>query len=193
MSHPLDICDILFQTGDSNSNREDPMGVELNEKIVNDTAKLVMHRLVARQLSRDPLALLLATTYLKRVAERYPGRSFVDEWQLILRLPIKDIQAKQINRDEEMTRLRSSSPFVLVKVGVDLRNVAVRRRIWKLARRLAMRSSERTGPLPCDTGNGGLDHEHVAVRTLLDLERVCRAKGSYVKTDAVLLVATGEG
>jgi len=101
------------------------MGVDLNEEVVNDTAKLVMHRLIARQLSRDPSVLLQATTYLKQMAERYPDRSFVGEWEDILKLPLKEIQSKLTSRNEEMTRLRLSSPFVLVNVGVDLRGCPI--------------------------------------------------------------------
>ena len=44
------------------------MNAPLNQEIVNDTAKLIMHRLVARELARDPAVLNRAKDQLTRMA-----------------------------------------------------------------------------------------------------------------------------
>jgi hypothetical protein len=115
------------------------MATPLNQEIVNDTAKLLMHRLIARLLARDPLV-DRARSSLARTARRFPDRSFVAEWDSLLRLPISALCEMLTRRDQHMRRLRRSSPFVTAE-GVDFTDVALRRRIGRAAKRIAARAA----------------------------------------------------
>lgn len=116
------------------------MSATLNRETVNDTAKLIMHRLVARMLVRDPSLVARARAALEKTASRFPDRSFVAEWDAILRRPVKEIVAVLVGRGQEARRLRLSSPFVLAE-GIDFRDEALRRRIGQAAKRLAARTA----------------------------------------------------
>ncbi len=129
------------------------MRTTLNRKTVNDTAKLIMHRLIARQLVRNPSLVARARTSLEKMAVCFPGRSFVQEWDTVLRHPVNEIVAVLRGRDEDAWWLRLSLPFVLAE-GMDFADEALRRRIGQAAKRLAARmgclavqhSSTRTCP-----------------------------------------------
>jgi hypothetical protein len=117
------------------------MTIRVNQELVNDTAKLMIHRLIARAIGRDPSLIERAKISLDRTAsERYEGYSFVGEWDDLLRLPPLKVRRRLTSRDEEMTRLRLSSPFVIAD-GIDVSDVALRRRIWQAAKRLAVKSA----------------------------------------------------
>jgi len=118
------------------------MGDSLNQEIVNDTAKLVMHRLIARSLARDPSLIEHARRSLAAMACRFPDRIFVREWESLLHLPICSLRNLLISRDQRMRRLRLSSPFVTAD-GVDFSDLALRRRIIRAAKRIAGRASMR--------------------------------------------------
>ena len=119
------------------------MSVELNQEHVNDTAKLMMHRLIARAISRDPSLVEKAKISLDQSAQHFKGYSFVREWSELLDLPPSEIRRLLASRSERMTRLRLSSPFVLAE-GIDFGNTALRRRIWKAAKRVAQASASPT-------------------------------------------------
>lgn len=72
------------------------------------------------------------------MATRFPDRSFVDEWNRMLRLPVPTLCSRLTSRDREMVRLRLSSPFVVAR-GVDFKDEVLRRRIRRAARRIASR------------------------------------------------------
>jgi hypothetical protein len=114
------------------------MRATLNRETVNDTAKLIMHRLVARKLARDPSLVGRARASLDKMADRFPDQAFVAEWDAILRRPVDEIVAVLVGRGEEARRLRLSSPFVLAE-GIDFTQEALRRRIGQSAKRLALR------------------------------------------------------
>jgi len=116
------------------------MGVPLNQETINDAAKLIMHRLIARLLARDPSLIERAKVSQARTAARFPGRSFVQEWDELLRLPTAQIRALLTSHDQDMRRLRLSSPFMTAD-GVDFEDEASRRRIRRAAKRIAMRAS----------------------------------------------------
>lgn len=116
------------------------MSAPLNQEVVNDIAKLIMHRLVARELMRDPSVLDQAKRQLARMAERYPEQPWVGEWAEILRRPIAQIAAFLASREERAVRLRLSSPFTLGG-PVDFKDESTRRRIWRAARRVAIRGA----------------------------------------------------
>ena len=86
------------------------MTIRVNQEQVNDTAKLMIHRLIAREVGRDPSLIDRAKISLDRSSsERYAGYSFVSEWSDLLRLPPLQVRRRLTSRDEEMTRLRLSS------------------------------------------------------------------------------------
>jgi hypothetical protein len=112
----------------------------LNRESVNDTAKLIMHRLIARELLRDPSLVERARAVLEKTAVRFPDRSFIRDWQLVLQRPVNEIVSVLVDRGQEARRLRLSSPFVLAE-GIDFKDVTLRRRIGRAARRVAARGA----------------------------------------------------
>jgi hypothetical protein len=115
------------------------MSVELNQEHVNDTAKLMIHRLIARAIGRDLSLVEKAKVSLDRSSQHFEGYSFVREWSELLDLPPSEIRRLLASRSERMTRLRLSSPFILAE-GIDFGNTALRRRIWRAAKRVAQGS-----------------------------------------------------
>ena len=116
------------------------MDVGVNQEAVNDAAKLMMHRLIARKLGRDPSLVEQAKISQAKIAERFVDRPFVREWDELLTLPAAELRAKLVSRDSEMVRLRISSPFVLTE-GVDFTDYNLRLRIRRAARRVAERGN----------------------------------------------------
>ena len=88
------------------------MSGPVNKERVNDTANLMMHRLIARKIDRDPSLVEKARVSLGRSAEHFKDYSFVREWNDVLDLPVPRVRQLLTSRDEAMTRLRLSSPFV---------------------------------------------------------------------------------
>jgi hypothetical protein len=114
------------------------MGI-LNQEAVNDTAKLIMHRLISRALDRDPSLLEYARISHVRASGRFPEKAFVNAWFDVLRRPLPELRSLLVSRTPEMNRLRLSSPFVVGGGGVHFGDPALRRRIWAAARRLRTR------------------------------------------------------
>jgi hypothetical protein len=112
---------------------------EVNAAVVGDFGKLIMHRLVPRQIRRNPSLVERAKTVQASIAEQYEGWPFVAEWNALLEMPPAILRAKLISRDREMVRLRNSSPFFLTE-GVDFGDYDRRIRIARAARRVAQRS-----------------------------------------------------
>jgi hypothetical protein len=120
------------------------MDAPLNQEIVNDTAKLIMHRLIARSLARDPLLVDRAKVSLTKISLHFPDRSFVADWEKLLRLPTRELRALLTSRNQDMKRLRLSSPFVTAE-GVDFSDQTLRRRIRRAAKRIVARASRCAG------------------------------------------------
>ena len=114
------------------------MTAEVNQGVVGDTAKLIMHRLIARQIRRDPALVEKAKIAHARQADQFGGWPFVREWDELLSLPPDKLTSKLVSRDREMVRLRNSSPFCLCE-GVDFRDYKMRIRISRAARRIVER------------------------------------------------------
>jgi hypothetical protein len=91
------------------------MTIEVNQGVVGDTAKLIMHRLIARQIRRDPALVEKAKIAHARQAGQFAGWPFVREWDELLSLPPDELTSKLISRDREMVRLRNSSPFLSLR------------------------------------------------------------------------------
>ena len=108
------------------------MAIEVNQGVVGDTAKLIMHRLIARQIRRDPALVEKAKIAHARQADQFAGWPFVREWDELLSLPPDELTSKLISRDREMVRLRNSSPFYLCE-GVDIGDYKMRIRIRRAA------------------------------------------------------------
>jgi hypothetical protein len=125
------------------------MYAPINQEIINDTAKLIMHRLIARLLVRDPFLVDRAKVSLTKISIHFPDRSFVADWERLLRLPKSELRALLTSRNQDMKRLRLSSPFVTAE-GVDFTDQTLRRRIRRAAKRIVARASR-----PADGGNQG--------------------------------------
>jgi hypothetical protein len=95
-----------------------------------------LHRLIARKIGRDPSLVEKARVSLGRSAEHFKGYSFIREWNDVLDLPVPRVRQLLTSRDEAMTRLRLSSPFVVTD-GIDFEDEALRRRIWRAAKRIS--------------------------------------------------------
>jgi hypothetical protein len=122
------------------------MSTPPNRETVNDTAKLIMHRLIARELARDPTLVEKARIQLGKMAVRFPDRSFVHDWEAVLQRPASEIAAVLTGRNQEARRLRLSSPFILAD-GIDFKDEPLRRRIGQAAKRIAARTApDGTGP-----------------------------------------------
>ena len=106
----------------------------LNEGVVGDTAKLMMHRLIVRMLRRDPSLVERAKVAHSRQADQFAGWPFVREWHDLLSLPPGELASS----DREMVRLRNTSPFYLAK-GVDFGDYSARVRLRRAARRVVRR------------------------------------------------------
>jgi hypothetical protein len=96
---------------------------------------LIMHRLIARWLARDPSLVDRARSSLAKISTDFPDRSFVAEWEELLRLPTARLRVLLTRRDQRMKRLRLSSPFVVAE-GMDFRDERLRRRIRRAAKRI---------------------------------------------------------
>ena len=101
----------------------------LNRESVNDRAKLILHRLVARRLRANPALLEDARTRLQSLAG--PAPDYVIQWARVLDRSAEDVADLIGSRSEQMTHLRVSSPFRLPE-GFD--DEAWRRRVWKKAK-----------------------------------------------------------
>ncbi len=118
-----------------------------DQEQINDRAKLIMHRLLARELARDANLVVRAREFLRQRAMRMPEREFTREWEQILSLPLAELRRALTGRSEEMARLRLSSPFPVVS-RLGLNEIPLRRRIWRMARRSLERSPNVATPGP---------------------------------------------
>jgi hypothetical protein len=118
------------------------MDIRVNQETVNDAAKLMMHRLIARALGRDPSLVGRARISQAKIAARFVDWPFVREWDQLLTLPTAELRTRLTSRDSEMVRLRSSSPFVLAE-GVDFTDYNLRLRLRRAARRVVERGLTR--------------------------------------------------
>lgn len=111
----------------------------VNQEVVNDNARLIMHRLIARMLAHDPSLVEQVKQAQARNAMRFAGRMFVREWDELLACPISHLRLQLTSRAPTMTRLRISSPFVTAD-GIEFTEPTLRRRIWRAAKRLTGRA-----------------------------------------------------
>ena len=101
----------------------------VNRESVNDRAKLILHRLVARRLRVNPSLLDEARTRLQSLEE--PTPDYVTLWARVLDRPAEDVAKLIGSRSEHMKHLRVSSPFCLPEMFDD---ETWRRRVWRKAK-----------------------------------------------------------
>ena len=101
----------------------------VNRETVNDRAKLILHRLVARRLRANPALLDDARTRMQSLEGPVPD--FVTQWAQVLKLPAEHVAKLIGSRSDQMKYLRISSPFRLPE-GFD--DKTWRRRVWKKAK-----------------------------------------------------------
>lgn len=110
----------------------------INAGVVGDIAKLLMHRLIVRELRRDQTIIERAKVVHARQARQFADWPFVREWDELLALPVADLVRKLISREREMVRLRNSSPFYLVD-DARIIDYNTKIRISRAARRIVER------------------------------------------------------
>jgi hypothetical protein len=120
------------------------MDAPLNQETINDTAKLIIDRLISRSIARDPMLVERAKASLAKISLHFPDRSFVADWDKLLRLPTHELRGLLTSRNQDMKRLRLSSPFVTAE-GVDFTDQNLRRRIRRAAKRIVARASRPAG------------------------------------------------
>ncbi len=104
-----------------------------NKEVVNDRAKLIMHRLAARIMSRNRDIIESAKKVIEaQKAEGLPYE-YLDEWSYLLEGPVEEVRDAIVHRGETMTRLRLSSPLLLTS-ELDLTDFDLRIRIWRKAK-----------------------------------------------------------
>lgn len=109
---------------------------------VNNLTKLARHRIVARAIALNPELIDRAFEAIAVIEEKWGWVSSHDEWRRILQGDVRDIRRRLTARTEEMDRLRIDSPFyMLAQYGLDFRDEEQRRRIWRIAKRVAAISS----------------------------------------------------
>lgn len=103
----------------------------VNAERVNDRAKLMIHRLLARRIVLDPGIVDRARDMVYRARAAGKSYEYLDEWQNLLSRDPTELREIITERSDKMDRLRVSSPLALV-AGVE--DPDLRRRIWRKAR-----------------------------------------------------------
>jgi hypothetical protein len=111
---------------------------EPHTEIVNDTAKLIIGRMISRELGKHPELIDEASERLEVMAERNGETDYVQIWRDLLRRDTPSIQRVLRGRDEMSTWLRLTIPFSPTSANIPLHDTEFRRRIWRDARRLVM-------------------------------------------------------
>lgn len=104
-----------------------------NAETINDRAKLLTHRIIARQLTTDPNLIPRAREVIanwRAVGQQY---DFLDEWDRLLTLDPAQLRRLITARSETMTRLRICSPLGLAS-DLFTDDEALRRRIRRKAK-----------------------------------------------------------
>lgn len=107
-------------------------------EIVNDTAKLIIARMISRELGKRPSLVDEAFERLEDMAERNGDTDYVQMWRELLRSDTRSIQRVLRGRDEVSTWLRLTTPFSAKSANIPITDVQFRRRLWRDARRLVM-------------------------------------------------------
>ena len=104
----------------------------VNREIINDRFKLAFHRVVARRLKQDPALLDGARAIVRAWSGAGAQPDFVAEWSDILARPMDDVRRTIVRRDEDLKRLRVSSPFSML--GEQVMDDAARMKLWRIVK-----------------------------------------------------------
>jgi hypothetical protein len=105
-----------------------------NAEQINDRAKLLYHRLVARRLRRDPGLVPRVRDVVGKSPFAAAAPLWADEWRRLLSAPLPQLLGVLVERSSRATRLRVNSPFPFVD-ELKIEKEELRRRLWKVARR----------------------------------------------------------
>jgi hypothetical protein len=105
---------------------------------LNDRAKLLYHRLVARRIRRDSDLLAKARAALDSPPFANSERESAVRWRQLLDGPVDHIFDTLIGRSADARWLRADSPFPFVDV-LKIDDVQFRRRLWRVAQRASKR------------------------------------------------------
>jgi len=117
--------------------------MDINQETVNDLAKRLMHRIIARKLATDPAMIARAKAEYAGMDPSNDEIRHVREWKRILELDLAEIRRFLTSRGERGDWLRPSSPFVFASEIDALGDVPTRRRIWRAAKRVAITKARR--------------------------------------------------
>ena len=103
----------------------------VNAHFVGERARLIMHRMIARQIGSDPSLIERARVHVEAAVAEAAEISYLVGWQRLLAMDIPTIRRRITERNEEMQEMRHCSPL---SVLVDFKDIEFRRRIWRKAR-----------------------------------------------------------
>ena len=103
----------------------------VNAEAVNDRAKLIMHRLIARRMGSDSEIVMKARTVISEARAAGQSQNYLDQWRALLALEPGELRTIITRRSAEMNRLRVQSPFTL---GAEIQDPELRKRLWRMAR-----------------------------------------------------------
>ena len=109
------------------------MTTTVNRETINDRFKLAFHRVVARRLKQDPALLEGARAIVRGWSEEASAPDFVAEWGDLLARPMDDVRRTIVRRNEDLKRLRVSSPFSML--GEQVMDDAARMKLWRIVKK----------------------------------------------------------
>ena len=145
---------------------------------VNDRARLVRHRLVARRMRDVPGILERARENAKAMGATPEGAA----WRRILAGSAARVADEVRAKTQEMDRLRIASP--LTAADPLLRDATIRTRVRAAARRILERAMAPKPPLAPGPGDGTLPR---SLRSMADLDAAVRRIGEHFDTPAVIV------
>ncbi|CAO3402559.1 hypothetical protein VH569_18415 [Azospirillum sp. 11R-A] len=99
-----------------------------------DRVKLIYHRLVAREIRRDPALIERARKIVEDLSTKPNQRSHVFEWKALLAQPSEKVRHFIVSRNQDATRLRITSPFPMLP-ELSVQDEQTRRRMWRKAKK----------------------------------------------------------
>lgn len=105
-------------------------GQHPNAEMVNDRAKLLIHRILARLIRRDASLIKEAKRRLGENRRHHPDDRAA--WKKVLDQDPDDVARQIVVRSEEWRRLRSVTPLMLPE---PFKDIDTRRRFWRLAKK----------------------------------------------------------
>ena len=105
-------------------------GQQPNAEMINDRAKLLIHRILARLIRQDASLIEGAKHRLAENPRYHPDDRAA--WKNVLDQDPDEIARQIMVRSEEWRRLRSMTPFML---PASYKDIDTRRRFWRLAKK----------------------------------------------------------